>query len=70
MGRIHRYGQQKDVYVFNLVADSTREGIVLAKLFDKLEEIRNAVGSDKVFDVIGDTFYGKVNSGFARMDLW
>jgi superfamily II DNA or RNA helicase len=59
MGRIHRYGQQKDVYVFNLVADSTREGIVLAKLFDKLEEIRNAVGSDKVFDVIGDTFYGK-----------
>ncbi|MDI6811721.1 MAG: helicase-related protein, partial [archaeon] len=59
MGRIHRYGQQKDVYVFNLVADSTREGMVLAKLFDKLEEIRNAVGSDKVFDVIGDTFYSK-----------
>jgi SNF2 family DNA or RNA helicase len=59
MGRVHRYGQQKDVYVFNLVADSTREGKVLAKLFDKLEEIRKAVGSDKVFDVIGDTFYGK-----------
>lgn len=59
MGRVHRYGQQKDVYVFNLVADSTREGKVLAKLFDKLEEIRNAIGSDKVFDVIGDTFYGK-----------
>ncbi|MCK4475173.1 MAG: DUF3883 domain-containing protein [Methanophagales archaeon] len=59
MGRVHRYGQQKDVYVFNLVADSTREGKVLAKLFDKLEEIRKAVGSDEVFDVIGDTFYGK-----------
>ncbi len=59
MGRIHRYGQQKDVYVFNLVAEDTREGKVLAKLFDKLEEIREAVGSDKVFDVIGDTFYGK-----------
>ena len=59
MGRVHRYGQQKDVYVFNLVADSTREGKVLAKLFDKLDEIRKAVGSDKVFDVIGDTFYGK-----------
>jgi len=59
MGRVHRYGQQKDVYVFNLVAEDTREGQVLAKLFDKLEEIRKAVGSDKVFDVIGDTFYGK-----------
>jgi len=59
MGRVHRYGQQKDVYVFNLVAEDTREGQVLAKLFDKLEEIRKALGSDKVFDVIGDTFYGK-----------
>lgn len=59
MGRIHRYGQQKDVYVFNLVAEDTREGQVLAKIFDKLEEIRKAMGSDKVFDVIGDVFYGK-----------
>jgi superfamily II DNA or RNA helicase len=59
MGRVHRYGQQKDVYVFNLVAEDTREGQVLAKLFDKLEEIRTAIGEDKVFDVIGDTFYGK-----------
>lgn len=59
MGRIHRYGQQKDVYVFNLVAEDTREGQVLIKVFDKLEEIRKAMGSDKVFDVIGDVFYGK-----------
>jgi len=59
MGRIHRYGQQKDVYIFNLVAEDTREGQVLSKLFDKLEEIRKSLGSDKVFDVIGDTFYGK-----------
>jgi len=59
MGRIHRYGQQKDVYVFNLVAEDTREGQILGKLFDKLDEIRKALGSDKVFDVIGDTFYGK-----------
>jgi len=59
MGRIHRYGQQKDVYIFNLVAEDTREGQVLTKLFNKLEEIRKAMGSDKVFDVIGDIFYGK-----------
>lgn len=59
MGRIHRYGQQKDVFVFNLVAEDTREGRVLAKLFEKLEEIRNVLGSDKVFDIVGDVFYGK-----------
>jgi SNF2 family DNA or RNA helicase len=59
IGRIHRYGQQKDVYIFNLVAEDTREGQVLAKIFDKLEEIRKAMGSDKVFDVIGDVYYGK-----------
>ena len=29
MGRIHRYGQQHDVRVVNLVAGGTREGRVL-----------------------------------------
>ncbi len=59
MGRIHRYGQQRDVYIFNLVAQDTREGKVLSKLLDKLEEIREKLGSDRVFDVIGDIFEGK-----------
>jgi superfamily II DNA or RNA helicase len=59
MGRIHRYGQQKDVYMFNLVAEDTREGMVLAKLLDKLDEIREKLGSDRVFDVIGDVFEGR-----------
>ncbi len=56
MGRIHRYGQQKDVYIFNLVAKDTREGMVLHKILNKIEEIRKAMGSDKVFDVIGVLF--------------
>lgn len=59
MGRIHRYGQQKEVYVFNLVAEDTREGKVLNRLFEKLEEIRNALGSDKVFDVLSEVLYNK-----------
>ncbi|RLI73173.1 helicase, partial [Archaeoglobales archaeon] len=59
MGRIHRYGQQKEVYIFNLVAEDTREGQVLSKVLDKLEEIRKAYGSDKVFDVIGEIIYGR-----------
>ena len=58
MGRIHRYGQTKDVYVFNLVADQTREGQVMKLLLDKLEEIREAMGSDKVYDVISEVIPG------------
>ncbi|MEE8390786.1 MAG: helicase-related protein, partial [Anaerolineae bacterium] len=59
MGRVHRYGQTKEVFVFNLVAGDTREGQVLVRLFAKLQEIRNALGSDKVFDVLGEVLYGK-----------
>src|SRR2546426_7128098 len=59
MGRIHRYGQTREVFVFNLVASNTREGKVLTTLFDKLQEIRDALESDKVFDVISEVLYGK-----------
>jgi len=59
MGRIHRYGQQKEVFVFNLVSEDTREGKVFKRLFDKLDEIRRALGSDKVFDCLGEIFGDK-----------
>ena len=59
MGRIHRYGQTREVTIFNLVAADTREGRVLNRLFEKLEEIRAALGSDKVFDVIDELFPGR-----------
>lgn len=58
MGRIHRYGQQKEVHIYNLVAADTREGRVLITLFNKLERIREAYGADRVFDVIGDILPG------------
>ena len=57
MGRIHRYGQQRDpVIIVNLIAGETREGRVLKTLLDKLEHIRKQLGSDKVFDVVGRLF--------------
>ena len=56
MGRIHRYGQQQDVMVFNLVAQNTREGNVLEKLLTKLDQIREQMGDDRVYDVISDVF--------------
>lgn len=58
MGRIHRYGQTKEVFVYNLVAKDTREGEVLNALFNKVEEIQNALGGDKVFDVLNEVLYG------------
>jgi SNF2 family DNA or RNA helicase len=39
MGRIHRYGQEKDCLIFNFVATNTREGRVLQKLFERIEQI-------------------------------
>ncbi len=59
MGRIHRYGQKHDkVYILNLVAGNTREGRVMKTVLEKLERIRRELGSDKVFDVIGELFEG------------
>src|SRR5262245_58758589 len=59
MGRIHRYKQAHDpVVILNLVAGKTREGRVLRTLLDKLERIRRELGSDKVFDVVGQLFEG------------
>lgn len=56
MGRIHRYGQLKDCLIFNFVAINTREGRVLEKLLERLKEIKDELGSDKVFDVVGELF--------------
>ena len=56
MGRIHRYGQKKEVHVINLVASDTREGAVFTRLFEKLDTIRDELGTDRVYDVIGELF--------------
>ena len=40
MGRIHRYGQEKDCLIFNFVSTNTREGRVLQKLFERLDADR------------------------------
>jgi superfamily II DNA or RNA helicase len=54
MGRIHRYGQTKDCLIFNFVATNTIEGHVLQRLLDKLQEIRDALDDDAVFNVVGE----------------
>lgn len=54
MGRIHRYGQRKDCLIFNFVASNTVEGSVLERLLEKLQEIRDALDDDAVFNVVGE----------------
>jgi len=54
MGRIHRYGQRKDCLIFNFVATNTIEGRVLRRLLEKLQEIRDALDDDAVFNVVGE----------------
>ena len=54
MGRIHRYKQEREVMIFNLVAENTREGEVMHRLLRKLADMRLALGSDRVYDVIGE----------------
>ena len=59
MGRIHRYGQEKECLIHNFVSTNTREGRVLHKLFDRLHHIEMALDPDqtgKVFNVLGDIF--------------
>lgn len=57
-GRIHRIGQTEVCHMWNLVAEDTREGDVLLRLFEKIEEARRALGG-KVFDVLGRAFADK-----------
>lgn len=70
MGRIHRYGQKAPkVVILNLIADGTREGKVLETLLQKLELIRKALKSDKVFDVIGRMFQDVSIKDYMAMTL-
>jgi superfamily II DNA or RNA helicase len=61
MGRIHRYGQEKDCLIFNFVTTNTREGRVLQKLFERIGQIEDDLDPNrtgKVFNVLGDVFPG------------
>jgi len=54
-GRIHRIGQTEKCFLWNLVAVNTREGQVFQRLFEKIQEQREALHHD-VFDILGTAF--------------
>ena len=49
MGRIHRVGQDRDVYLYNLVASDTREGETLLRLLDNFVTAANEMNG-QLFD--------------------
>jgi len=59
LGRIHRIGQERDVYAFNFVATDSEdgqpivEGRILHCLLEKLDQMKDAL-EGRVFDVIGE----------------
>ena len=58
-GRIHRIGQTEVCHLWNLVSQETREGMVFQRLFEKLEQEREAL-KGKAFDILGKvTFHNR-----------
>ena len=55
MGRLHRYGQEHEVVISNMVADGTREGHVMETLFEKIRQIELQYPT---FNVMGQVLAG------------
>ena len=55
MGRIHRIGQWRKVFYYNFVVDkdNTIDGMIHSMLLDKINSIKDAMGKDSVFDILG-----------------
>lgn len=57
IGRLHRYGQERDVKVFNLQVENTVEGKVFMRLQQKLDKIEQDLGELKS-DILGTLLEG------------
>ena len=56
MGRLHRYGQDEDVKIYNLFVEDTRESDILQLLVNKIDQIESDLGmrSDVLGTVLDD----------------
>ncbi|MDQ6893721.1 MAG: DUF3883 domain-containing protein [Acidobacteriota bacterium] len=62
MGRLHRIGQKRDVYVYHLVAPQTREGRVQEVMLANLETAAESLGG-RIFDLL-DATVARAATGF------
>jgi len=59
MGRIHRYGQEKNCLILNFISTNTREGRVMQVIFERAkcaEDDLDPHRTGMVFNVLGDIF--------------
>ncbi len=52
IGRLHRYGQKRDVKAYNFFISNTREGLILIRLMKKVKIIESELGG-KISEIIG-----------------
>ena len=52
IGRLHRYGQKRDVKVYNLFVTNTREDQILQRLLERLDQIETDLPGD-LYNVLG-----------------
>jgi superfamily II DNA or RNA helicase len=67
MGRIHRYGQEDEAYVFNFILPDTVEGKVQSTLMAKMEQIRDDF--NKVEKGSGERVFNVISSIFTKGDI-
>ncbi|MDY0168861.1 MAG: SNF2-related protein [Thermoguttaceae bacterium] len=61
IGRIHRYGQQDTVQVYNLIAEDTIEQRIYDLLEDKLLDIARTIGKvDPITGTVAEDFRGEI----------
>ena len=66
MGRLHRIGQQNDVFIYHLVAAETREGRVQEVILRNLDEAAKSLGG-RIFDLLDATVSRVDSSWISRM---
>nr|WP_081988452.1 SNF2-related protein [Halobacillus sp. BBL2006] len=64
IGRIHRFGQEQDVKIFNFAIEDTIEDHIMKMLYEKIEMFKNAVGDlDHILERIpGGSFDQQIQS--------
>jgi superfamily II DNA or RNA helicase len=65
MGRLHRIGQTRDVYIYHLVAFGTREGRVQERVLENLKAASEALNG-RVYDLL-DATTARAGMSFARL---
>jgi len=63
MGRLHRIGQQKDVFIYHLIAPDTREGRVQEVMLQNIEAAANSLGG-RIFDLLDATVARALGTNF------